>query len=62
VLNLKKKTWKNIYTKKDSSIETILESWFGILQQNEYNPLGNIAWVHLGAKSEIGCMWTLGCI
>lgn len=35
---------------------------FGIVHLNEYNPLGKITRVHLGAKRKFGCIGKFGCI
>jgi len=44
--------------KDDWRIVSVLSSFYGIVQQNEYNPFGNIAWVHSGAIFELGCKFT----
>ena len=45
-------------TKKDDwRIVSVLSSFYGIVQQNEYNSLGNITRVHLGANLKIGCIF-----
>lgn len=38
-----------------AAVVSVTEFFFGILQQNEYNPLESLPWVHLGAKLKLGC-------
>ena len=54
-----------MYSASYATRSTVVTVVFGILQQNEYNPLESFAWVNLGAKLKLGCIsknWVHGSV